>query len=79
MMEVGAAIADVVCASEFRIALVASSSWSHAFLCDGTWRLRPDTDADRQLYADMRNGDYDSWSLRWKFDTQLRTIRGARL
>ena len=43
------------------MALVASSSWSHAFLCDRTWRLRPDTPADRRLYEALCAGDYDSW------------------
>jgi Catalytic LigB subunit of aromatic ring-opening dioxygenase len=58
MMEVGRAIADVVRANPWRIALVASSSWSHAFLCDKTWRLMPDIKADRRLYELMQAGDY---------------------
>ena len=45
-----------------RAAIVASSSWSHAFLCDKTWRLRPDTTSDRALYATMNDGDYASMS-----------------
>jgi hypothetical protein len=31
-MDVGAAIAEVLAASPYRVALVASSSWSHCFL-----------------------------------------------
>jgi len=41
--------------------VMASSSWSHAFLCDHTWRLRPDTPADRNLYRALLDGDYASW------------------
>jgi hypothetical protein len=60
-MQMGAAVARVLKASPYRIALVASSSWSHAFLCDRTWRLRPDTETDERLYAALRAGDYDAW------------------
>jgi Catalytic LigB subunit of aromatic ring-opening dioxygenase len=60
MMEVGRTIADVVRANPWRVALVASSSWSHAFLCDKTWRLMPDIDADRHLYELMQAGDYQA-------------------
>jgi len=60
-MQVGAATARVLKASPWRVALVASSSWSHAFLCDPTFRLRPDTPADRKLYEALRDADYDAW------------------
>lgn len=60
-MQVGAATARVLKESPWRVALVASSSWSHAFLCDPTWRLRPDTPADRRLYEALRKGDYEAW------------------
>jgi hypothetical protein len=60
-MQVGAAAARVLKASPWRVALVASSSWSHAFLCDPTWRLRPDTPADRRLYEALRAADYEAW------------------
>jgi acetyl-CoA C-acetyltransferase len=52
-------VARSVAASGKRVALVASSSWSHAFLHDKDWHLRPDTDADRELYDAMVRGDYD--------------------
>ena len=41
--------------------MIASSSWSHAFLTDHTSRLRPDTDADRSLYAALVAGDHAIW------------------
>ena len=63
-MEMGAATARVLKASPWRVALLASSSWSHAFLCDKTWRLRPDTPLDRRLYAAMVEHDHDYWRTR---------------
>ncbi len=61
LMDVGAAVAEVLAASPWRVALVASSSWSHAFITDKTWRLRPDTPSDRRLYEAMASGDLDTW------------------
>jgi hypothetical protein len=43
------------------VALVASSSWSHAFLTDKTWHITPDTVADRRLYQLFINRDYEKW------------------
>jgi hypothetical protein len=60
-MDMGAAAARVLRASPWRVALVASSSWSHAFLCDRTYRLRPDTPSDRRLYDALCAADYDAW------------------
>jgi Catalytic LigB subunit of aromatic ring-opening dioxygenase len=61
LMQLGAAVARAVVASPWRIALVASSSWSHAFLCDHTWRLHPDVAADRRLYQAFTEGRWDTW------------------
>jgi hypothetical protein len=60
-MDMGAATARILRDSPWRVAVIASSSWSHAFLCDHTWRLRPDTPADRNLYRALLEGDYASW------------------
>ncbi|GGS20445.1 hypothetical protein GCM10010269_69190 [Streptomyces humidus] len=59
--ELGRAVARSVQASDKRVALVASSSWSHAFLNDKDWHLRPDSEADRRLYDALLVGDYDTW------------------
>jgi hypothetical protein len=64
LLAVGAALAEIVRDRGERIALIASSSWSHAFLCDKTWRIRPDTDADRAIYHDMVDGDCPRARLR---------------
>jgi hypothetical protein len=61
LMEVGATTARVLRESDLRVALIASSSWSHAFLCDKTWRLYPDTESDRRLYSALEQGDFDAW------------------
>jgi hypothetical protein len=47
--------------SPWRIALVASSSWSHAFLCEKYRHLWPDVESDRNLYDAMLRGDFDVW------------------
>ena len=60
-MDLGGAIADVLLESPWRVALMASSSWSHAFLTDHTWRLYPDHDRDRMLYEALVSGDYRTW------------------
>jgi hypothetical protein len=44
------------------VALTASSSWSHAFLNDKDWHLRPDTAADQRLYDAFVRGDYGTWT-----------------
>jgi hypothetical protein len=59
--DLGAACARVLAASPWRVALVASSSWSHAFLTRKHCYLYPDHEADRLLHAALRDGDYDVW------------------
>ena len=59
-MELGAATARYFRAGPLRVALIASSSWSHAFLCDKNHRLRPDTESDLRLYEALLRNDYDA-------------------
>jgi hypothetical protein len=54
-------VARICRESPWRVALVASSSWSHAFMVDRTWRMRPDVETDKALYAAMVRGDYAFW------------------
>ncbi len=58
----GAAVARAMARTDRRVALVASSSWSHAFLNDKDWHLRPDTAADQRLYDAFVKGDWESWT-----------------
>lgn len=57
----GRAVARAFAGTDLRVALVASSSWSHAFLVDKNWRLSPDTESDLRLYELMRSGDWEQW------------------
>jgi Catalytic LigB subunit of aromatic ring-opening dioxygenase len=57
----GRAIARSFGGTDLRVALVASSSWSHAFLTDKTWHITPDTEADRKLYRLFVAGEYQTW------------------
>ncbi len=57
----GRAVAHAFSATDLRVALVASSSWSHAFLTDKTWHITPDTAADRRLYRLFVERDYAAW------------------
>jgi hypothetical protein len=59
--DLGGAVARICRDSPWRVALVASSSWSHAFLVDKTWRMRPDIETDRALYRAMVDGDFAYW------------------
>jgi hypothetical protein len=63
-MDVGAAVARAMRESPWRTALIASSSWSHAFLTDKNHQLYPDIEADRRLYEALARGDYDTWRER---------------
>jgi hypothetical protein len=70
--DLGAAIARICRASPWRVALLASSSWSHAFLVDRTYRLQPDVAADLDLYEAMISNDHATWR-----DYTLARLEGA--
>lgn len=59
--DIGAACVKALRDSPWRVALIASSSWSHAFLTRKHSYLYPDTPADRVLYEALRAGDYARW------------------
>lgn len=61
-MAVGAAVARTLQASPWRVALIASSSWSHAFLTEKHHCLYPDVASDRARFEELREGDYAAWS-----------------
>jgi hypothetical protein len=60
-MEIGAATVRALQDSPWRVVLMASSSWSHAFLTAKHHWLWPDLEADRKLFEALRDGDYDTW------------------
>jgi len=59
--DLGRAAARVFTASPWRVALIASSSWSHAFLTPKNHLLYPDVPGDRALYEALRAADYEAW------------------
>ncbi len=61
LFELGAATARIFNASPWRVALLASSGWSHAFLTEKNNFLYPDTPADRNLFEALQRGDYETW------------------
>ena len=70
--DLGAACARVLARSPWKVALIASSSWSHAFLTAKHHYLYPDIEADRALYEALLAGDYDTWR-----QTPLATIEAS--
>ena len=61
LFDLGAATARVLAKSPYRVAILASSGWSHAFLTKKTNYLWPDTASDRRMYEAMVHGDWDTW------------------
>jgi hypothetical protein len=59
--DLGRATARVLADSPWRVALVASASWSHGFLAACNRYLYPDVPADRRLFDALTAGDYDVW------------------
>ena len=57
----GQATARALKESPWRVVLMASSSWSHAFLTEKHNWLYPDLEADRAMLEQLRAGDYTEW------------------
>ncbi len=59
--ELGRATARCLAESPWRVALIASSSWSHATLTEKHQRLYPDLPADRARFAELESGGFARW------------------
>ena len=59
--QVGGAIARALKASPWRVAVIASSSWSHSFLVRKHSLMFPDVEADKRYYEALRSGDWETW------------------
>lgn len=59
--EVGQATARALKDSPWRVVLMASSSWSHAFLTEKNHWIYPDLESDRIMLEQLRAGDYTAW------------------
>lgn len=60
-MEVGKAVAEILIESPWRVAVIASSSWSHCFLSPTNGYLWPDHKADAGMFSALANRDYAYW------------------
>jgi hypothetical protein len=70
--ELGRATARILRDSPWRVVLMASSSWSHAFLTEKNHFLYPDLEADRVLLEQLQAGKYDAWR-----DTPLEQLEAS--
>ena len=61
LFDLGAATARALAESPYRVALLASSGWSHAFLTAKNHFLYPDTPADRRMYEALCGCDWETW------------------
>ncbi|MEQ9642287.1 MAG: extradiol ring-cleavage dioxygenase [Alphaproteobacteria bacterium] len=61
LFDLGAATARILADSPYRVAILASSGWSHAFLTPKNHLLWPDTPTDRRLYDRLCSKDYLAW------------------
>ena len=59
--QIGVATARAFVDSPWRVALIASSSWSHSFLTEKHGRMYPDVESDRRYFDAMKCGDWDLW------------------
>jgi len=70
--EVGRATARALRQSPWRVVLMASSSWSHAFLTEKNHWIYPDLESDRVMLEHLRAGNYGAWR-----DTPLAQMEAA--
>ena len=57
----GQAIARALAPSPYRVAMIASSSWSHAFLTRKNHWLYPDHDSDHSRLAELEDDRFAAW------------------
>ncbi|HXG50671.1 MAG TPA: extradiol ring-cleavage dioxygenase [candidate division Zixibacteria bacterium] len=59
--QLGGAVARALAQSPWRVALIASSSWSHSFLTAKHARMYPDVESDRRFFEAFSRGDWEIW------------------
>jgi len=59
--DLGARLARAFAESPWRVALIASSSWSHAFLTEKTSWLMPDRESDYERFEDLKANRFSRW------------------
>lgn len=70
--DLGAQIGSILRESPWRVAIVGSSSWSHAFLTPKNHLLYPDVDSDRLRLSELERSEHRQWR-----DLSLESIREA--
>jgi hypothetical protein len=60
--DIGQAVAKYFRDSPWRVALIGSSSWSHASLTEKHQRLYPDLETDRARLKELQSRDYGRWA-----------------
>ncbi len=59
--DLGVSVCQILEASPWRIVIMASSSWSHAFLTPRNGWIYPDIDSDRRRYENLKAGQHARW------------------
>ena len=59
--DLGGAIGRALQASPWRVAVIASSSWSHSFLVKKHALMFPDVESDKRYYQALSAGDWEFW------------------
>lgn len=59
--DLGRAVARILRESPWRVVLMGSSSWSHAFLTKKNYWLYPDMESDRRRLQELKQGRCNSW------------------
>ena len=59
LFELDGATARIFAKSRWRVTLLVSSGWSHAFLTAKNHYPYPDTAADRELFEALRDGEHE--------------------
>jgi hypothetical protein len=59
--DIGAKVARILKESPWRVVIMASSSWSHAFLTEKNHWLYPDMESDRRRFQELKEANYHLW------------------
>lgn len=59
--DLGVKIGELLRSSPYRVAVVGSSSWSHAFLTPKNHLLYPDVESDRQRLKELQGSQHRTW------------------
>ena len=68
--DLGRACIQALAQSPWKVAVIASSSWSHAFFTRKNYFLYPDVEADKHLFDHLVKGNYEPWRSRSLVDIE---------